>query len=630
MPQVSAESFGAGVGRELERAGDMFHAEAIEDARIERDLRDNAEWAEFQTGFAKSREEFDLLAADSRQSDDPGHARTLAESWKQREQELLGRLTSDRLKQRAGASMAEWGGSYRTREAIWEQTRQAEISVDRYGESLRAAEGRVRRLETPEDYAAESKIQMDAIGGLAVSDELREQLIEETEQRLAIAYIRGTTDRDPALAKGLLSSNAFDGILTGDQVEALMNGAEVEVRRAEAEAARAQRDQVAAIREQIEYFEERHGNGFFDQDPEAFDEAIAAAKAIGDPVLVEQLTELQAQEAFGRIWGPQNANALQRAGRIGELAGKDKLTDPEVRELAFLQRHAESWANEERNDPVGQAARRGGEAPPPPLDFGDPATMQARGRWAQARGLPPLRQDEARALGEIFDSGAQGREQVLGLFAQFQPAQAMAAAKMMDPEDRTLPVIATLNTRQRTTALRGREILADNRKFLEERLGGNALDVESQLALGQEQLNQALQAVPYDERTAIVLTAQELMAGTMERTGGDWQEETFLQAINYVLGARGRGDEQRGGLSRWGGRAFILPDGVTKRAFVNATVAGARDSEDPPVNPDGSLARLSGAYPVAIGPGLYEFHTGTGRPLMRRSGEIYRVNVRPR
>lgn len=634
LPQVSADAFGAGVGREIERAGEIIHTEKLEDARIDRELRDNSEWSRWQVAYAQSREEFDRLAADSRESDDPGHAKALAEAWRVREQELLQGLTSERLKERASASMADWGGAYRTREAVWEQARQAEITVDRYDEGLRASEARVRRLETPDDYAAEVTIQMDAIGGLAVSDEIRDKLMDETEQRLAIAYLRGTIDRDPALAKGILGSNAFDGILTGDQIEALTNGADVEIRRVEAANARVRAEKEAQLREQLQTFEEAESQGFF-TDPAEFDQAIEAARAIGDTSLALKLEGMQADTAFIRVWGPENATSLQREQRMTVLAGKANRSIEETRELEFLRRNAASWASEEQSDPVGQAARRGGDYAPPAIDFSDPATLLARGRWAAARtaaGQPvsPLTRTEAQTLGRIFDSGAQGREQVLGLLAEFQPAQAMAAARMMDPEDRTLPVIATLNPRQRTTALRGREILADNRKFLEERLAGNALDVESQLAVGQGQLNQALQAVPFEERTAIMLAAQELMAGSMERAGGEWNEQSYVRAINFVLGATGSGEEQKGGLSQWGGRAFLLPEGVSKRAFVNATVAGARESEDPPVNPDGSLARLSRAYPVVVGPGQYEFHTATGRPLVRRSGEIYRVNVRAR
>ncbi len=633
-PSVSAASFGAGVGAALEQAGNVLNQENLETERLERGLRENAEWSQFQQGFAKSREEFTLLADDSRQSDDPGHARGLGESWAVREDELIGRLSSEQLKQRARGTLGEWGSRYRTREALWEEGRQAEIAIDGYQDSLGIAEGRVRRLQTPTEYRDELAMAMDGIGGLSVSDEIREGLIEETEQRLAVAYIRGMTDRDPVAAQALIDSGAFDGVLKGDQTEVLRNGTDVEIRRIQAQQRREAAEQQAQLREQISYFQQRQGNGFYD-DPAEFEPFIAAAQAIGDASRVEELRDLQADTGFVKIWGPANATAVQREQRLTVLAGKESRSELETRELDFLRRNSSGWAAEEERDPVGQAIERGGSGAPPPIDFGDPASLLARGQWAAARtaeGMPvsPLSRTEAQALSRIFDSGANGREEVLDLLSNFQPSQAMAAAAQMDPQDRTLPIIATLNRSQRTTAMRGREILQDNSKFLEDRLADPARNPREVMMAGRTGLDEALRAVPYDQREAIAVTAQQMMAGAIERSDGQWNEERYAEAINYVLGAEGRGADQRGGIAVWGERSFLLPEGVSLRGFANEAVRIARESDNPPVNPDGSPARLSRAYPVRVGPDLYEFHTGSGNPVRRQSGSIYTITVRAR
>lgn len=634
LPGVSADSFGAGVGQALSQAGQVVQQEQLEDARIERQLRDNAEWSAFLVEDAKAREELSALAREGRMSDEPGHAERIAAELQKREEALLGSLSSERLRQQGRARLAEWGTSLKTREADYEFVRGQEIAIESFEEQRGIAEGRVRRLENPKDYASELKLQVDAINTLNTSDKVKQALIDETEQRFAVSYIRGMTDRDPAAARALIDSGAFDGIITGDQVEVLRNSTEVEMRRLEAASEREKREQRTALQQQIDLFEQAEKMGLIEDDAK-FDEAIAAAVLIDDPELVLKLEGLKANRQFTRVWGPENATSLQREQRMTVLAGKDKRTDAENLELAFLRKNASAWAAEEARDPVGQAARRGGAGAPPVVDFNDPASIAARGQWAQARSVegrrvPAFTQVEARELGDLYDSGRAGEEQVLAILAALPPAQAMESAKQIEPGDKTLPIIATLAPGLRNAARRGREALKANRRLLSESIEADTSgDLAEAWERSKAQFDEALRNVPPEQRDAIYETAKQIAAGQMDKFGRPLNAELWDASLKFALGGRMTDGEWRGGFARWGERSYLLPAGVSHNGFKGAIMREVQESKDPPVNPDGSTANLFRLAPVAVGEGLYEFRNAAGEPVRRKSGKLYRVRVRP-
>jgi hypothetical protein len=633
LPGVSADAFGAGLGRAIEQAGEVLHSERIEDARLDRSLRDNSEWAAFQTDFALTREELAAAAREGRKSDDPGHAARIAEEWQKREGALLGKLTSTRLKERAQGTLSEWGASFRAREADWEDLRQSEIVVERHQEQFGIAEGRVRRLESPGDYAAEVKIQMDAIAGLAVSDAVKDKLADEAEQRLAVSYLRGMIDRDPAAAQALIDSGGFDGVLTGDQVEALRDSSAVEIRRYEAAAEREKAEQVAVLRENLQTFKEAEQQGLV-TDPGQFDQAIAGALAVGDKSLALELEGLKANQQFVRIWGPENATALQRENRLAELASKPARSDSENRELAFLRQHNGIWAAEEARDPVGQAAARGGNGAPPPIDFTDPASIAARGKWAAARAaqgqrLPAFTAVEMRELGTLYDSGRSGEEQVLSILSALPPEQAMESARRIEPNDRTLPIIATLQPGVRNMARRGREALRADKSLLFKMLEDDP-DLNEAYTSERLAFEQALRFAPPEQRAAIFETAKQIAAGQVDKFGETMTPALWQTSLQLAVGGVKTPDGWAGGLGKWGESTYRLPEGVTHRGFTAAVTRAVQATQDPPVNPDGSTANLFRLAPVEVGEGVYEFRNAAGDPVRRKSGKLYRVTVRPR
>lgn len=632
LPGVSADAFGAGVGQALSQAGAVINQERLEDARLDRQLRDNAEWSAFLVEDAKAREELSAMAREGRLSDKPGHARRIGEQLARREELLLGMVSTERLRQQARSRIAEWGTSLRTREADYEFLRGQEIAIEGFEEQRGIAEGRVRRLEKPDDYRLELKLQVDAINAMNTSDEVKQKLIDDTERRFGVAFIRGMTDRDPEAARALIDSGAFDGMITGDDVEVLRNGAEVEIRRVQAQREREQSEALANIRGQIATFRQAESMGLV-QDDASYDQAITAAQALGDEKLVLELTGLKANNAFTKIWGPENATALQREQRMAALAAMGKRTAEQNLELQFLRDKAPGWAAEEARDPVGQAARRGGAGAPPVIDFGNAASIRARGEWAAARSaegrrVPAFTATEARELGTLYDSGRQGEEQVMAILAALPPAQAMESAKQIEPNDQTLPIVATLAPGLRNTARRGREALKAKPRLFADMVRDD-LDLDAAVNVENQAFEEALRTVAPDTRKAIFETAKQIAAGQVDKFGQTLTPELWSASLKFALGGRMTDGEWRGGYARWGERSFLLPQGVSVRGFTGAVTRDVQASKDPPVNPDGSTANLFRLIPVAIGEGVYEFRNAAGDAVRRKSGREYRIRVRP-
>lgn len=636
LPGVSADSFGAGVGQAISQAGQVIQQERLEDARIDRDLRENEEQSAFLVAEAKRREALSAAARDGRLSDAPGHAERIAAGVTVAEEELLAGLSSQRLKQWGRARIAEWGGGLRTREADYEFLRKQEVAVEGFEEQRGIAEGRVRRLDKPDDYRLELKLQIDAINALNTSDKVKEALIDDTEQRFGVAFIRGMTDRDPAAARLLIDSGAFDGIITGDQVEVLRNGTEVEIRRVEAERERESREVLANLRGEIQTFEQAEGMGLV-QDDALYDQAIIKAKALGDEPLVLKLVGLKANNQFMKVWGPENATARQREERLAILAASGNRKPEENLELAFLRKNAPGWAGEEARDPVTQASRRGGAGAPPVIDLADGASWNARAAWMAGRGgAVGFMEVELRELQQQLGTPA-GELEVMGQLDKVSDPYAKSRmAQQIAPNDPTFRQMAMLRPGIRATVRQGRKALANNPKFfsnldtaVEARLG----DVENQVAY-------ALREYDEDLKLATRETMRQFLAGNATAQGradfsgfvdGPGMEQSMRSAVAHALGGgyvmRGNQRVLLGGVEDWAGRAYVLPSTMTEGDFKLKLQAQLRSTGNPPVNPDGSPANLYRAFPVAIGGGLYEFETASGGTIKAKDGKNYRVRM---
>jgi hypothetical protein len=628
MPEVSAAAYGAEAANAVIQLGETIQSEKLQNYRIERKLDQNRQWTGFQTGYAAVREEMATAAREGRQSDAPGHADRMAELYRERQTALLEGIGDDEVRRRAKGSLEDWGAQFRTGEADWETLRAGEVAAEQFEQSRDASANRVRRLESPQDYGLELEIQLDAIDGLAASDKVKEQLREETEQVLAIGFLQGRIDSDPQVAKVMLESGAFDEVLQPNQVEALLNGSAVEMRRIDAAQQQAIAQEKSEFRETLRDFNVREGQG---RDVTAEIPALLErARAYGMDDVVSQLEGSATTAEFGRVY--EGASPIQLEQRLAELGAKDSLTDQEAMERQWIEDKLPSISTRFNDDPVGFYAREGGAGAPPPLDFEDPASIAARSRWAagaagaSGRPVPVLSKGEADQLRSTYEDGRQGEAQVMALLDRLPVAQRMAAAKMIDPGDRTLPIVATLNPASRAQARRGREALRANGKLLSEIIKAD-MDLEEDVLEVNRQFERALVAVPPDQRNAIFETAKQLAAGQVDKFGGGMDGRLWRLVLSQAVGAQNVNGERRGGFAIWGDRWFLVPEGRTANEFRDIVLRTAARGEVKPVNPDGSPARLGRAFPVAVGGGLYEYRTASGAVVMGNNGKPWRVKV---
>lgn len=617
LPTTNADAFGAGVGRAIGGA-----VETIE--RIET----NRQWSEFQVEFSALREEMATASREARKTYNPDHVKALGDAYAKRQSELLDRIGSRRVRERAQAATADWGAGFRDSEADWQVLRASEIAVENHRQSLNASANRARRLDNAEDYTTETLIQLGAVDGIDASDKVKEALRTETEQTMAVAFLQGRIDADPVLAKAMLDSGAFDEVLTPAQVEALLNASSVGIRRAQIGAGQAADQAKAELREDLRLFREESGQGI--DRSERIPDLRARAEALGLPDIVAEMDGAAADSVFVKVYAGALPVALEQ--RMAVLQGKDKRSDSESRELKWIEDHLPGFASRYDKDPVGYFAAAGGALAPPPLDFADAGSVAARSRWALAaskttgKPVPMLSMTEAAQLADIYDGGRPGEESVMAMLERLPPAQAMQAARQIDPNDRTLPIVATLPANYRSMARRGREALKANPKLLSDPMRDD-IDLNEGVAALNRQFDRALVGVPPDQRDAIFATAKQIAAGQVDKHGSVIDERLWSLALNMAMGAVGTGAEQKGGFGLWADRWFVLPAGVSAQGFRRAVQAELAAGENPPVNSDKTRANIARAFPVAVGPGLYEFRDMSGHPLRTAGDDVWRVRV---
>ena len=634
LPGVSAASTGAGVADAIGQAGAVIQQEKLEDARLDRQLRDNSEWSAAMVVDAEVRNRTQTFALEGRNSDEPGHAERVGKEIEAAREQLLGMVTSPRLKQQMEVRLADWGETLRAREANWEVLRGQEKVVENVEQTLRVLDGEARRAATPLEFDKVLKAYREGLAGLDLPDEVKGKLDVEVQQRAAVGFIRGMTDRDPAAARALIDSGAFDGMISGDQLDVLRNGAEAEIRRVEREREREQAEAVANVQAQINQLIQFEGLGIA-QPVEAYDDAIQAAMAIGDTKLVTQLTALKNNNEFTREWSPSNATALQREQRMAALNRKNKRTQEEDMELAFLQKRAPGWASEEARDPVSQAMLRGGKGAPPVIDLNDGASWNDRAAWMNARDIASAFSGaELRELQEAAET-PQGELQVMEQLDKVRDDFArFAMAQQIRPDDPTFHTMAMLRPAIRSTIRQGRKAIANNPKFFKD----IDPDIETKMTQLDKQIAYALREFDDDHAAAVRDVYRQFLAGNAAAQGkldftdfedGPGMDKSLRSAVAHALGGtyytKNGKTALLGGFGTSNGRAFVLPDNMNQAEFdrrVQQQVAGSRN---PPVNSDGSLANLFRATPVRMPDGFYEWETPGRQRVKAKAGGNFRV-----
>lgn len=637
--QVSPEAYGAGLGRAIGEAGQVFHQGQINDYKIQRAATADAEATDFARRFAEFRLQMDQTVRDTRNGAAPGgvgHTEAMRQAYEKGRETLFAGLTEDSVKRQAEQQFIAFGSSLLEREGAWaEGKRVAKVLDDAQAYSDIGA-NRVRTLPDTDAYRDESALADAYIDSLNVDEDMRRKLKRETHQKYAISFLNGRIDQDPAVARGLMDAGAFNDVLEPQQLEQLRNGADVEIRRVQAQAEHEVVMQKAALNEQVQTFKEMDQQGIeipADQLKAARDALVAAGNTSG----ALELDGMIANNAYAKVYRGQTP--VQREARLAALSSKEKPTAAEQRELTWLRQHGGVLDEEFNSDPVGYAAKYGqGASVPPALDPNDPQSVSKRLAWrrqysaATGRPVPVFSDNELVPLRERVAGGAPGRLEVLKALDAMPSADRAEAARQILPNDVSFRHESLIRPFARATVYAGREKLAADRSFLtpdrKTNAGQRAFEL---LGIAGSEIDFALRAMQPAEVDAVKQISGQWLAGWLSAKGRDINSLTpgdIRNAATLALGGYAKPNgTYLGGIGHWaGGQPYVVPDGFNHNGF-QTFVMGQRKLDDGrgngPVNPDGTPFNLNNAYPVLIGPDRYRWETPGGSVVTNKKGQTY-------
>lgn len=641
--QVSPDTFGAGLGRAIGELGDTLHQQDLRAYQIRRRVTADTEATDFARRFAEYRVNMDGITRQLRSSaaeGGAGHEQAIRDTYDKGREALLAGITEDSVRRQAEAQFTTFGASLLEREATWaEGKRVAKVITDTQTFSDIGA-NRVRALSDQGAYQDEVKAGYAFVDSLNVDDDTRAKLRRElVDQKYAVAYLNGLNETDPAVARGLMDSGAFNGILEPAQLEQLRNGADIEIRRAQAAAEHEAAMQKAALNEQIATAREMNRQGM-EVPPDQLSALRDEALSRGDTSTALEIDGMLADNAFARVF--RAATPVQREARLSELSRKEKPTGAEQRELQWLRQHGGPLDQEFNADPVGYAAKYGtGSSVPPPIDAADPASLGRRLAWrrqysqATGRPVPVFSDNELVPLRERVQSGAAGRLSVLQALDAMPPADRAVAAGQIVPNDVGFRHEALIQPFARATVYAGREKLAADRGFLApDKKTPAGVRAAELLAISGTEIDFALRGMQPAEAAAVKEIAGQWLAGWLSAKGRDVNSLTpgdIRNAATAAFGGQSRNGSYLGGIGHWaGGQAYVVPDGFNQPGFQNYVTRQRLSDEKKgggPVDENGEPFSLNNAYPVFIGGGRYRWETPGGSIVLTRNRQPYTTRV---
>lgn len=623
LPSASPEQYGAGLGQALEQAGEVVHDSQVREYRIKRQLDAQRQATDFAHRFALQRQNMDGISRQMRANptspDYADHEQRIGEALDAARPGMLDGISEGAVRRQAEEQLDSYRTQLLNSEGDFaEAQRVAKTVLDR-GQANDLSQNRIRQGVDPDAYAAELKLNREQIYGLpGLTPVQKDKLWKDYENGAGVAFLNHVIDTNPRAAVALVDSGSFNDVLTPEQIEAVRNGAQVELRRVDAQAEHAANVAKGQLNEAIATATEKAGNGI---DVSADLPALqAAAQAAGDTSAVEKLKGLARDSAFAKVWNGQTPLARER--RISALNAVDpaKRSEDQQAELKWLQDKRGPLDSQYENDTVGFVQTHGqpGEQPPA-LDPADPASFARRAAWrrgvAGAYGrMDLLSKAERASMADRLGAGDAGYSEVTDTLALFGGAAAKQAAREVAPADKYLQQLVVLPESYRKIARDGRAALQANAKLIP---AENSDDADPKVVATSAALDQALQAVPQADRNAIKDVARSIAAKFLHDKGGELTPELWTRSLNMALGAAGPGG--KGGLGSWNGQPFLVPDSVTGQQFQDRVFGFMRAHPDnAPVNPDGTPADLRNARPVAVGPNRYQFMVGD-RTVMARN-----------
>lgn len=644
--------FGAQLGQALDQFGQVKHQGEVRAYQIERQQTAASEQATFASNFAKFRQSMDGVVQQTRGNAAPGaagHPDAIKTVYETGRDALLASITEDRVRQQAAAQFDEYGASLQSRESLWAEGKRVAKLVTDTGDLIDTGANRIRTsVHDQGAYADELKFGQDAIAAMqGIDDDTKAKLQRQMQQSYTASFVQGLFDKGQAkTARGLLESGAFDHALEPAQKEALMNGADVEVRRIDAQQQQENAAALAGAKEKAATLQAKAGNVPLSEAEIAQAAALRDQfKAIGDTSTAEQLQDTIASNVFAREFEGQLPIQMQQ--RLSQIRGKANLTDEEKRLAAWLPGQISARSEMFRADSKSFFMQYGTPSQvPPPFDITDPGSVAATVQWARARkretgaDVALLTREQAEQLAGQARKGGQQRMEVLGLMDRIPDQERDAVAQQLMPGDAGFRQEAQLHPEARTFVFEGRDVLKANPRFMtpDKETGQVAAGL---LGIMGREMKLALSEVGEAEKTAMLRSSGEWLAGWLSKHGRDVNSLTpwdIRQAATFALGGGfERGTRQKGGIVHArDGQPFVLPDTMSDLDFYHNV---ERDRAAKAAKGAGPSMSLQNAHPVWMGRDAtgdhYRWETtpppgaGSGpRTVVDVKGDMYVTTVR--
>lgn len=635
IPLASPQDFGAGIGQGIEQVGSALER----GQKIARQLRADEQATTAASDLARARLGLEEARNAARANPAPlaaGHAEAMAQSFDAATKDITAGITDTRVRRSIEAQIQEQRTAFVGNEDAWQAATAAKESVGNIRETGNRWSAFVRTSADPDAYATATK----AIDGLVDSQqgigEYREPVRRELHAQLAMAAGQRLQDTNPKALVVDLDSGHFSDVLDGQQIDRLRDGAQVEIRRNETLAQHQIALQKAATNEAIATAKAQQAAGIVVPDA-TLDQLAQAARANGDTSNATELSALRIHNGVNREtqgWTAQQYDSeLARLRALGPKASPDD----QVR-LHALETIAPGRKQQFERDPGQWAAING--APPPPLNFADPATWAARRQWAatvsKAAGQPvPLLQPaEVNQLKANFASGDKGRLEVIDTIAPLGGRDALQAMRQIAPDDAVAQRLVGLPMINRASAASGAAARQADRSLIDDMKP----DGSGKLALEKYNTDVAPALARFAPQDA---NAAREIAGNLY---ADWarahgvhtfnpsQYGTFLQvAVGGAIDGQG---VFHGGIGYWNNVPVKLPAEQSQAQFEKV-LSSVKWNDDPkvprPVYSDGKTTItpqvLRSYVPVARSDGFYEFHGPGGIVVASNTGGIFKLDL---
>ncbi|MFN7027836.1 MAG: hypothetical protein ACK4PC_00555 [Sphingopyxis sp.] len=559
LPTATPEDYGAGIGDALMRAGGVAGQISVEQHRLETQREYDRQATDAMLRWSQLKEAYGVAENEARANAIPGavgFAKDMTALADKQGEEFIGAIANPSLRQAYQQRFAEWRSERAVSADAYERGQTAKLMVDQMEVSAdviaNSMKGKplndyVEALHDIETMEVPKGVPQDAI----------QQWRRDTAQKTTISWLRG---QEPEQRKAMLDSHAYDTMLSPQQVEALGNEVDSDIRRKQIEADAAARAAKADAIEKIDDVRDRITGGYPVSDEE-YAQAMGLAEQYQLNNRMRDLQEGATAKQVNKEW--QNATPAQMDARVKVLdsaiakAG-DKAAPALIAERKALSELLTTRTAQVKNDPLAAGAAMGIDVQP--VDWTDPASVAARRKaadaTARAMGVPAkyLTDAEAEQLAANATTPA-GQLAIARQLRQLGPAAAKLAAGQVLPGNALFAYSMGLRPEVQQGVYRG---LGLRKEF--------PVPAKDAQQLWRETTGNALAQMPAASREAAYLSAVELYRQAASSKGKEeFDPALFRGAVREALG--GTVNAMTGGVGEWNGAKVLLPPTMSQQQF---------------------------------------------------------------